>query len=243
MLNEPAMPGEPDWSFDAIREHDAARAKRLEQFTSFDQIIELISTEFTSARSREDLRIGIDTPTDARKAERAILQFPVTADLFDAFLNSRCGLRAEYWRAPEIGRRSEARLISTLVPLLDLPTTVSVRRIQMGFDGWGKRVEQDIGQTGVSGETLTASLGSALAKVYSCERLMEKREGPLLDLRPSLYMHALRLSIPRWPTARAPTPQCQGWLDWKGAFVAGDEHFQPKSPRDRSLDLHRRGST
>jgi len=93
----------------------------------------------------------------------------------------------------------------------------------------GVRVEQDVGEQSVSGEFLTASLGSHLAKIYICERLIQHREGPLLDLRPSLYLDALPLMTARRPI-RAPFPQSQGWLDWKGAFVHGDKKFQLKPP-------------
>ena len=243
MLNDPPIPSEADWSFDDIRRHDAARADRLEHFSNFDEILRRVIAVFKSARSKEELRIGIDTPMDGRKAERAILQIPVCAGLFDAFFNSRGGLRAEYWRAPRIGRRSEARLISALLPLLNPPATVTVRRIKMGFDDWGGRVEQDTGETEVSGEFLAASLGSSLAKVYICERLIDGRKGPLVDLRHDLYSSALRLSIPRWPTARAPIPRSLGWIDWKGAFLDGDEQFQLKPPEARASDLHRTGSS
>jgi hypothetical protein len=49
----------------------------------------------------------------------------------------------------------------------------------------------------------------------------------------------LPLVIPRWPTARAPFPRSEGWLDWKGAFVDGDKQFQLKSSEVRASGLHR----
>jgi hypothetical protein len=237
-------PVQADWAFDFIRQSDVARADRLEQVNCFGQVTQEIVAAITLAHSQGKLRIGTDTPGDGRQGERAIVQFPVGPYLLDAFFNSRGGFRAEYWRGVDVGQCSEAHLISGLMTAFkDAPKSIEVRQIQMALDDWGQRVEQDVGAKFVALEFLTAALGSSLAKVYICERLIQNKKGSLLDLRPGLYNDAMPLLIPRWRTARAANCTDEGWLDWKGAFLFGGGEFQIKPREIRAADLNKYGST
>ncbi|WP_368506917.1 hypothetical protein [Bradyrhizobium lupini] len=238
------MPSTHQWSFAAIREHDPVRADRLERASSADDVFEGVRASLAAAIAEEKWRLAVDHLTHEVPGVRAILQFPVNCDVFDAFFNSRCGYRANYWYDPACGLGAEARLISSMRELLRLlPTHLHARIVKVRFDQ-SSRVEVDIGRRSVGAEFLMHSLGSSLAKIFVCERPIRGTEGLMADLVQSLVDEAFRLVVPRWPKARAicpDPPSC--WLDWKGAFIHGAEQFQPKHPTARAATLHRTGWT
>jgi hypothetical protein len=238
------MPTSGDWNFDVIRQHDPSRAHRLEQVHSFDDTIGDVRAALGSAISDRKFRIAVDEPTHNRRGDRAILQFPVQPDPFDAFFNSRRGYRANYWCDPAFGLGAEARLISSLTELLKfMPGSIRARLIKVRFE-LTARIEEDIGHRTISSEFLTRSLASPLAKVFVCERAIRCTKGALDDLGQSFRDEAFRLGIRRWPKARALYPDLPFcWLDWKGAFLDGGEHFQPKHPTVRAAALHQTGWT
>ena len=89
------MPTSDDWNFDVIREYDPSRADRLEQVRSFDDTIGDVRAALGPAISDRKFRIAMDEPTHNRPGDRAILQFPVQPDLFDAFFQFSAWVQGE----------------------------------------------------------------------------------------------------------------------------------------------------
>jgi hypothetical protein len=192
---------------------------------------------------RKHCRIALDKPIKGEPGERAILQFPVCPYLFDAFFNARCGYRANYWAAPNFGIQSERALVSLLAQLLgNLPPHLRARKIEL--HAGATRLEEDVGFCNVATAFLAASLSSNLSKLWICERPLRSTKGALDDVIQSFRDEALRLNVPRWAKAQAILPEPQlCWIDWKGAFVDGVRHFQPKLPEARAASLYKTGWT
>jgi hypothetical protein len=129
--NFEARPSAGDWSFDTIRRDGPSRAEALESAPPFPEIVGFIVADADRA-----VRAGasayywqLEPHSNWNQFERAVFQFPVSADLFDLFWNARTGFRAQFWLSPETGTRANiwmAECVTRVLPAVQL----------LGPDGW-----------------------------------------------------------------------------------------------------------
>jgi hypothetical protein len=252
-------PTDSDWSFDAIRLTQPARADLLELAPSPDDLIAALSDVLGQTVLGNDLRLAIDSRGNRWKDRRAIVQIRVTSELYDNFFNARTGYRGWFWVKADHGLALNARAVENLsaVLLTRLPARVPARRVEITFAN-GQRQENDAGTQDVPLCLIESSLAPAISKLWICEHLYHT-DGQ----QPTpIYLSALRggdprLVVPRWQYVhnlesgatgegcRAPFATDESaWIDLKGGFVdSKGAVLQEKSPKKRAISIETTGWT
>jgi hypothetical protein len=233
-------PSQSEWDLSEIRKRDRERADLLESAPSFDEFVARMIGAFGEALETNRVRLG----TDCWKSKwRCILQFAVPVTLYDGFFNSRTGYRSQYWLSENVEIAADRAIAQALDPILSLLSEeISVREIAVRWGGY-EREDVDVGKRLVGRSFIKESLTSPLTKTWICERLIRDHVGPLTNLSNELWRSAIKLKIPRWPTACAPFPAPDSsWIDVKGAFINGS-HEQPKRQDVRARELNVHGSS
>ncbi len=164
---------------------------------------------------------------------RAIVQFRVSTQLFEAFFNSAIGYRAMFRRGPRIGSATNAALVASLDELLSgsLPEAVTAHLVEIG-PKW-------IGRTTVPKSEFLRSLDPSLAKVwYSTAEVRPNGEIRLMPTGVSDRKIDVGLEYD-WAEIRQNPEDCV--LEAKGAFVGPCGLFQLKDPELRARTLSSKG--
>jgi hypothetical protein len=100
------------WIF--ARSFDRSRGERLEQFGSFDELVEIIrgKAQIVDAYICEGKELG------PKACCRPAVLLTVEAGIFDRFFNSPEGYRAQYLRDPDRGQAANGQLLRALEPAL-----------------------------------------------------------------------------------------------------------------------------
>jgi hypothetical protein len=208
-------PSQSEWSFGDLGE---GRSRNLENAPSFNEIVRMLRQAFQACVA--DGHALASEP--ANSGRRAVIQFRVNPELYDAFFNSRTGYRAQYWRSTEHGVSENAYLVGNLLAVLcDVPQWPH-------SENWT-----------LSGEVAMLSLVCAGAKVWVNEA----------DYRAN-FIECPRLLVPQWTRDTreiperccAPLPQ-DCWLDLKGCFVEGRSIRLSKDRYVRGQQIHETGWT
>ena len=164
---------------------------------------------------------------------RAVVQFSVSSELFEAFFNSATGYRAMFRCGPRIGNATNAALVASLNTLLSsaLPETVTAHLIEFG-PKWK-------GRTTVPRSQFLRSLDPSLAKIwYSTADVRPNGEIRLMPTGVSDGTIDVGLEHD-WVEIRQNPADCI--LEAKGAFVGPYGLFQVKDPELRARTLFSKG--
>jgi hypothetical protein len=253
-----AVPSPSEWSFQEILGDCEERAVHLERADSAALLVERLVDTAKEAIRTHKVRIGIDSKKNQWLANRATIQFHVSAKLFDWFFNARTGYRAQFWLGAEIGEEFNTLLVRKLRDVIidQLPSRISARKILV-FATEHSREEKDGGGCETDPNFIKESLHPRFSKIWLCERLIQLDGSDPRNL--SVLISATRmpkLRIARWQDAinpvtgecgeglRAPLPEeSEAWLDLKGGFVENGLISQVKTPERRARDLYDRGWT
>jgi hypothetical protein len=231
-----SLPSEGDWSFEEIRECDAARAALLEvPKEPSDHINSVNAALRTALRIQGTVLFARETQHNSHAA-RAVIQFLLPPHAFDHFFNGRSGYRAHFWSSPALGLWFNYTLLLSVRQTLAAHMPMVVRGIRLAPD-W-----VDAGTVPVTKDFVLTSLDPKLAKCWICTAPLRNGGGELVWWR---YPPTLR--IPRWNESEgrhAPyRPVSKAFLDIKGGFVTVSRARQPKSPMKRAEQLHKTGWT
>jgi hypothetical protein len=250
-----------DWSFDAIRLEDPARADRLEHAGSPQLLLRALSQALEKAIERNTWRIAWNVREGAFVEVRAIVQFQVMPQTYDWFFNARTGYRSRFWIGPTLGCDFNRQVAESLrqVLLLDrLNQNLEARRIVVIYDR-ASRHEIDLGSVSMCRDELVGSMDPEVSKIWISEWLYsaDRQPDPIGFAVLSAAQQSAKLGVPKWADAinpstgdkgeglRAPYPtQDYSWLDLKGGFLnpSGDpSHIN--APDKRASNIHERGWT
>jgi len=193
----------------------------------------LVSQVSLALKDAESIEPIWETSDKSASVGRAVLQFRVRSDLFEAFFNSSTGYRAMYRRGPRIGSATNAALVASVNELLSgtLAETMAVHVVEFG-PKWK-------GRTTVSRSGFLRSLDPSLAKLwYSTAEVRSTGEIRLLPTGMSDGKIDVGLAYD-WAEIRQNPDDCI--LEAKGAFIGPDGLFQHKDPELRAHTLFRKG--
>ena len=240
-------PGETDWGFQEIEKQDPERASKLANADSSDALIDALDNAFSAALSTKEVQVKFDGIGDDFGAPRVAFQFPVSVELYDWFYNARTGYRAQYWISPDKGRAFNAQLISRFRSTVGRawPGEYVTGQKEL-HSGACQRIADD--ELTVNKSIALMSLDLDLSKIWMCENILAHRDEQIPWI---FYYRGPQLSVTKWDVGdksglHAWYPEERNaWLEIKGGYVAPDgEVTQPKkSPKCRSLQLHRSGWT
>jgi hypothetical protein len=225
------FPSAHDWDLSAIG--DAPRAARLSNTNGQDLVQQLADAIQSASEQPGGIRLGIEEASVDPNDMRSVVQFPVSPNLFDYFMNGRGGYRARYLVAAECGAHFNAQLVELLVAILAdcIPCTVAVRRLSKDFE--------DLGAAECDSGAFLASLAPRLTKAWMCTALIQPSGGvtPL-----ALGLEIAQIGVPQrlpWRTFRRDCSDA--WIDLKGAFLGPGRSLSVQSMEDRSRSLNRTG--
>lgn len=211
--------------------------------TSADEVIGIAESAvaISALVSRVTLALKEAEPVDpiweisdkSASVGRAVVQFHVGSDLFEAFFNSPTGYRAMFRRGPRIGSATNAALVASLNELLagTLPETVTAHVIEFGLKWKGPKT--------VPRSEFLRSLDPSLAKVwYSTAEIRSTGEIRLMPTGVSEGKIDVGLAY-EWAEIRQNPDDCI--LEAKGAFVGPCGLFQHKDPELRARTPFSRG--
>jgi hypothetical protein len=223
----------PLWKFDAIVEQDSARAVRMQNAPSPDEIVTKCQAALSRALSNGDMRVGFDQSGRNPTHLRPVIQFPIGQQLFDWFFNAHSGYRAQFRSGWQIGHSYNAELVAALrMDLGALQERLTSRLLSSSFNDIGPRL---VG----SGEVIRP-MEPDLSKVWFCKQLIGQ-DGVVTDLR--IDFAGPRLIFDEYDSWAAPVADDKNaWLELKGAFVGDVGFYQLKDPIDRAKGLQRLGS-
>lgn len=230
----PRFPSPLTWCFDEIAEIEPVRAKKLESAGTPGDLLNAISATLGNAFTYGSARLGREHAKERPVDSRAVIQFPVGADLFDWFINARTGYRAHFRASADCGLSFNSQIIEAvaLECSLILADSVIGHKIVGDFE--------DAGEVEIPKSFLLTSLVPSLAKVWLCTKRLGRHD--VEDLPIGVTGPRLRLGddVFWWAPYRADE---DAWLEIKGAFVdVAGFTYQPKSPLDRAKMLHDRGT-
>ncbi len=246
---------EEDWSFARIRSICVERAERLEQARPSEELVLALRAALVSSIEKRLFRIGIDSRDNAFVERRAIIQFPVTPEIYDWFFNARTGYRAQFWISPEKGMQFNNQIVTALSDEISirLDNTLTARKIEFHKNN-DTREERDIGDIEVPRSEILRSLSPEQSKIWICENLYDMAGQAPLNIGFAVLSEAekspAKLCVPKWSNQtgeglRAPIPDCEySWLDLKGGFVCKNGRAgQEKSPEERARSINSSGWT
>jgi hypothetical protein len=223
----------PLWSFEEIEAIEPTRANWLRSAPTADQLAVAVLAALEAAIAGNEVRICMEQSGSNSQDLRVTIQFHVGEVLFDQFLNSNSGYRAEYHRGWQRGLSYNERILTEARSIIvrTAPSALSGRLLTSKFDDLGARV--------TTRDEVVASLVPELSKVWFCAKLIFATGG-VLQLPSGAVGPHLRLNeATRWATISR--DDADSWLDIKGAFVGVDGLYQPKSPIERAKKLQESG--
>lgn len=227
------LPDKLSWRFDQILSAEPHRAAALEMAGPPTALVNAIRTALENALASGDVRWGREQVSSGAVDYRAVVQFPVSAELFDWFFNARTGYRAHFRAHHECGLSFNAQIIETLRLSLDarVPQAVVGRQLTHLF--------QDCGEVQIAKTFLMSSLTPNLSKVWFCTKLIQ-RGGGIQDLPSGVV--GPRILLDDDDSWAAPyRDDREAWLDVKGAFLGERGPYQPKDPEARAKTLQAKG--
>jgi len=193
----------------------------------------LVSRVSLALREAEPLNPIWELSDTSASVGRAVVQFRVGSDLFDAFFNSSIVYRAMFRRGPRIGSATNAAIIASVKELLSstLPETVTAQLIEFG-PRWK-------GSTTVPKSEFLRSLDPNLAKIwYSTAEV--RSSGEIRAMPTGVSDGKINVGLAYdWAEIRQNPDDCV--LEAKGAFVAQYGLFQHKDPELRARTLFSKG--
>lgn len=220
-----SIPEAKAWNLSDVND-EARRARLSAEHTP--SLLDAIVAQIASAGP--DLRLGWERADEPPFGQRAVIQFRVSEDLFDRFMNGRDGYRARCSVNPQVGAAYNACLIKRVVEWLatHLPPLVQVEEIGKGFAMKGL-VE-------LPRDRIVSSLDANLSKAWMATMLIGETSEVALGLDRG------RIVVPdREPWSMFMRSDHTAQLDIKGAFLGPDGPYQPKPPEERYQTLWERG--
>lgn len=239
---------EADWSFAPLQAIDSPRAERLERAGTADQLIDALVSAVADAATQKTLGIAVDSLENRGVEWRAIVQFPVTPDVYDWFFNARTGYRGQHWISPKMGLAFNSDAVEAVSSklLASLPDPATARHIKLVQSG-GMRIERDVGSRELPLSLVRTSLDPGQSKLWICERLYHMDGVQPLDLSGLVSTH--RLKIPRWERGDGELGTYaldadHALIDLKGGFVHRDGRaVQRKDQAERAEQIYATGRT
>jgi hypothetical protein len=163
-----------EWNFAEIEQSDPGQVARLTAVGNAKDLLSALEAELRTAIQKNTTRFGVDCH---HGNPRAIVQFPVTPEVYDWFFNARTGYRAQFWEGPDVGDQYNRRILTTLREVLEgLPDQITARKIAVQIVG-DSRDEIDEGPITISREKIFQSLDPQVAKIWICERVIQMDGG------------------------------------------------------------------
>jgi hypothetical protein len=228
----PALPDLTQWRLREVAALDEARARRLENPDSADNLLQAVVDRLVYAIDHDEVRFGRES--HCRGGRRIVIQFPVGDVVFDWFFNSRTGYRAHFWASPAYGLLYSDRLIAAvrLTCRQNLADEVSGRDFVREFE--------DAGLANISRAFMLESLVPTLSKLWVCTKRIRRTDG--VDELPLNVGGEPKIILPDTEWGTMYRDEADAWIDVKGAFVGVGEPYQIKDPHQRARTLHHRGT-
>lgn len=199
-----------------------------------DRAAELVRTIVSAYLEAPRQEILWEILRDAESIGRAVVQFPVSAAVFDEVFNSVSGYRAMYRAGPWIGSCTNSLIAKSIVELLSKahPTVVPAWELR-----WGPEVTH---QVEITAADFLRSIDPALSKLWYSTALVS-HAGELRTLPSGISDRKIDVGLERaWVAVEQAPEDC--FLELKGAFLGHAGLFQPKAPETRAIGLARYGS-
>lgn len=216
-----------EWTISSVRDDSLGLTNVAEEIAS------LVSSMCTAFQQSACIEPIWELFTCDESVGRVVVQFPVSAELFDSFFNGHFGYRGFFRQGPWTGTVVNSLIISEIKSALapKLSETVQAHVLKAG-----PRLD---GKVTLERSTLLRSLDPNLAKVwYSTAVVTSAGELRLLPSGVSAEKINVGLREP-WMKIIQEPGDCV--IEVKGAFVGMNGLFQVKDPEKRARSLSEHG--